>query len=134
MKRRYVLTFPPEIVDEPITYNLIINYDLKINILKAEINPGKEGNLLLEFESEKANLDKGINYLEEKNIACLPIEAKIRFDQQACIHCGSCTAVCFSRALTMHKFNWELIFEPEKCVACGLCVKACPLGLFHLDF
>jgi ferredoxin len=134
MTRRYVLTFPPEIVDEPVTYTLIKNYDLKINILKAEINPGKEGNLLIEFESEKENLNRGLKYLQGKNITCLPIAAKIMFNQTHCIHCGGCTAVCFSEALIMDKISWELIFDPEKCVACGLCIKACPLGLFQLDF
>lgn len=34
-KRRLVLTFPPRLVEEPITYRLIKDYDLVVNILKA---------------------------------------------------------------------------------------------------
>ena len=50
-----------------------------------------------------------------------------------CIHCGSCTAVCFSGALTMSRATNEMVFNPEKCVVCELCLKACPLRLFSID-
>ncbi len=48
-KRRMVLRFPADSVNEPITYTLIKEYDVIINILNADITHGKEGNLLIEM-------------------------------------------------------------------------------------
>ncbi len=46
IKKRLVLRFPAERVNDPITYVLIKEYDVSINILNADITHGKEGNLL----------------------------------------------------------------------------------------
>ena len=62
-KRRLVLLFPAEIIDEPITYNLVKEYDIVINILNADITHGKEGNLLIEMKGVKTNLDEALVYL-----------------------------------------------------------------------
>ena len=132
--RRYVLTFPPEKVDQPLTYNLIKDYKMEINILKADINAGKEGKLLLEFRAEKEEMEKGLKYIKEKGVGIAPVSKQIHLQYENCVHCGACTAVCFTDALTMEKPSWELNFKPEKCVVCGLCLKACPLNLFTMEF
>jgi ferredoxin len=134
VKRRYVLKFPPQSGDKPLSYVLVKDYDISINILKAEVIPGKRGNLLLELIGRKSNIEKGIAYLEENNVKCSPLDKKIRFHQDKCINCGNCTAVCFAGALTMHPETWELQFNKKECIVCELCVKACPLNLFEIDF
>lgn len=45
-KRRLVLTFSPKLVEEPIAYRLIKDYDLVVNILRAKIRPEEEGRLM----------------------------------------------------------------------------------------
>lgn len=132
--KRYVLTFPPECADKPFSYELVKHYDIKINILKAEVRSGIEGTLLLEMESEKVNIDKGLEYLNANGVNCEPLNKKIKFNEEECIFCGNCTAVCFVGALTMDDKSWELNFDKEKCVVCELCTKACPLKLFEIDF
>jgi len=132
--KRYVLTFPPDKVDEPLTYNLIKDYNMEINILKADINAGKEGKLLLEFRTGKDEMERGLKYLKDKGIRVAPVSKQISFQHEKCIHCGACTAICFTDALTMEKPSWELNFKPEKCIVCGLCLKACPLNLFKIEF
>ncbi|HPR32760.1 MAG TPA: 4Fe-4S binding protein [Prolixibacteraceae bacterium] len=134
IKRRYILRFPPQSGDKPLSYVLVKDYDIRINILRAEVMPGKRGSLLLEMEARKSNLEKGIDYLVRHNVECQPLDKRIRLNHEKCIHCGNCTAVCFAGALTMHPQTWELVFNKEQCIACELCVKACPLGLFEIDF
>jgi len=56
-KQRMVLRFPAESVNEPITYKLIKDYDVMINILNADISHGREGNLLIEMAGEKQSMD-----------------------------------------------------------------------------
>ncbi len=134
IKKKYLLSFPVSRAGEPTTYNLMKYFDIKINILRAKITPGKEGKLMLEMEAKESNLIKGLDYLQRSGINCTPIEKRIEHHEEFCVSCGSCTAVCFSEALYLDDETKSLIFDPHKCVACELCVKACPLGLFKTHF
>ena len=49
MTKKVILTFPVDATDRPLTYDLIRIYNVKVNILKAEIQPGKTGSLLIEI-------------------------------------------------------------------------------------
>ena len=131
--KRFVLTFSPEATYEPITYNLIKKYDIRVNIVKADVSPGKIGHLVMEMTAPARVLKEGMEYIRKQNVECEPIDKKITCREDLCIHCGACSAVCFAGALTMHRHNAQLLFEPEKCVVCELCLKACPLKLFSID-
>ncbi|MBV5314759.1 MAG: 4Fe-4S binding protein [Prolixibacteraceae bacterium] len=133
-KKRYVLKFPPQSGDQPFSYHLVKDFDIRINILRAEVWPGKTGSLVLELEGTTTNLKNGIAYLQENQVSCEPLNKKITWDHVRCISCGNCTAVCFAGALQMDPVKWELQFDPEKCIVCELCVPACPLNLFKIDF
>ena len=128
-----MLTFPPEATGEPITYNLIRKYDIMVNIVKADVSPGKIGHLVMEMTAPAKVLKEGMAYMEKQNVECVPIDRTITYREDLCIHCGACSAVCFAGALTMNKKTAELSFEPEKCVVCELCLTACPLKLFSID-
>lgn len=129
-----VLRFPADTVNEPITYILIKEYDVQINILNADITHGKEGNLLIEMSGQEENVNEAIVYLESKQVEISPVIKTILFNESACIHCGACSSVCFPGALDMDQESRKLQFVPDKCVACELCIKACPLQLFELNF
>jgi ferredoxin len=131
--KRFVLTFSPEATGEPITYNLIKKYDIKVNIVKADVSPGKIGHLVMEMTAPAKVLKEGMEYIRQQNVECDPIEKKITCRDELCIHCGACSAVCFAGALTMERKSAWLSFKPEKCVVCELCLKACPLKLFSID-
>jgi L-aspartate semialdehyde sulfurtransferase ferredoxin len=134
IKKRYVLNFPPESGDKPLSYHLVRDYDIRINILKAEVYPGKRGSLLLELQGTKDNIEKGVQYLKSHQIVCESLEKRIHFQENQCIDCGNCTAVCFAGALTMNRHSWKLEFNKSMCVVCELCIPACPLHLFEIDF
>ena len=133
MKKRYILTFQPDNINIPITYNLIKQFDIKVNILNADLTSGKTGHLVLEVDTEEKILNQALNFVEKQNIKCHELKKQLDFKEEKCIACGSCTAVCFSGALSLNKKSWQIEFKHEKCVVCGLCVKACPLQLFHLE-
>jgi len=133
-KRRMVLRFSPESTGEPVTYNLIRQYDIVVNILNADVTHGKEGNLLVEMEGERSNLDEALVYLKSRKVRYSPVDKNILFNSKECIHCGACSSVCFSGALNIDTETRELLFVPENCIACELCIRACPLKLFELNF
>lgn len=129
MKKKVLITFPSNLTKSPITYNLIKNHDLKVNILRAAIKFNEEGELLLELDGEQDNIDSAIKYLEGTGVGVDLIHTNIDRDEDSCVHCGACTAVCHAGALSMRQSDWTLQFDEEKCVGCLLCIKACPLKI-----
>ena len=134
-KKKMVLTFPPELTEEPLTYHLVKDYDLGLNILKAKITPGEVGKLVVEISNgTEANLQAGIEYLIGRGVTVEPVGKEIVMDESSCIHCGSCTAVCQPKALSVAAPDWKLVFDKERCIVCELCVHACPMQIIKVDF
>ena len=113
--------------------HLPIGY-LRINILRAEIEAGRSGSLLVELTGEEPMVREGVAYLERNGVTVSPVASKIAYDRDRCIDCGNCALACFPQALTIGAPDWRLHFDPERCIACKLCLKSCPLGLFHIEF
>lgn len=134
MIKKVVLSFPVDATDRSLTYDLVKLYDIRINILKAEIQAGKSGNLLVELEADEDKMEEGINYLIRCGVSVSPVSSKVSRDEVRCINCGNCASACFSHALTIGAPDWKLKFNPEKCIACKLCLKSCPLKLFRIEF
>ncbi|SFM79824.1 NIL domain-containing protein [Thermodesulforhabdus norvegica] len=129
-----VLRFPSEIVDKPIITNLVRNYNLTFNILKAQIFPRREGLLVLELRGNKSDYDRGIEYLKRIGVQVESIGQSIRRDEELCLQCGACTAVCPTGALHIKRPEMEVLFDPERCSACEWCVKACPAHAMRVTF
>ena len=51
---------------------------------------------------------------------------EIKRNEKKCTHCGSCTAVCPTGALSVNRPEMDVIFDHHKCSVCELCVPACP--------
>ena len=134
MREKYILEYSSAVVDEPVIYTLVKRFDVKVNILRAEISPGHEGSMLVELDSSPENLARSREYLAGSSIKMIPLAQSLIFREEACVDCGACTGVCFSGCLTIGPPDWKLAVDREKCIACGLCVKACPISLFSLKF
>lgn len=134
MKEKYILEYSSATVEEPVIYTLVKRFDIKVNILRAEISSGQEGSMLVELEGEPERLAESRGYLASMSVTLSPIARSLTVREEDCVHCGSCTGVCFSGCLSMGAPAWELAVDREKCIACGLCVKACPFGLIGLKF
>jgi ferredoxin len=132
--QKVVLHFPPELVDQPIISNTVKKYGLDFNILRASIAPQKEGLLVLELRGEKEDLQKALGDFRELKIGMQNLGKDIRRAEDKCVHCGACTVICPSAALSVKEDNWQIEFLTDRCVACELCVKACPYGAMELSF
>lgn len=129
-----VLKFPKKRVGEPIVVNLVKKFDLTFNILKATIYPRKEGLMVMELSGDRKNFQKGIKYLKSLGIQVETISQEIKKDENVCIHCGMCTAVCPTGALYIKRPDMEVAFDNEKCSACELCVIICPVKAMKVKF
>lgn len=135
MKKRIILRFKKNMIDKPIVYKLVKDYDLVFNILRATITPRAESMMVMEIEGTEQNFKRGIKHLEDLNIDTEPIEQDIQRDDSKCVHCGVCTNVCAPGALYItDRKSMKVEFKYEKCVACELCVKVCPVKAMSVFF
>jgi ferredoxin len=134
ISKRVVLHFPPRLVDQPIIYRLVKDYNLVLNILKASVTPKEEGLLVLELSGEREDYDRGIQYLAEVGVRIQSLGQNIARNEERCTHCGACVAICPTGALALDPATRRVNFYEEKCTACELCVLPCPPRAMEVHF
>jgi ABC-type methionine transport system ATPase subunit len=72
-RMRVRLTFPSDLIQEPIIYRLVKDFDIIINIRRAEVK-ADYGWVALELEAEEPTLQRGIAWLKGKGVQVDPIE------------------------------------------------------------
>ncbi|MEK6814671.1 MAG: NIL domain-containing protein [Nitrospirota bacterium] len=65
--RRVRLTFPQELITEPVIYTMAKRFDIMPNIRRAKVTE-TVGEVVLELVGEQQSLDKGIAYLVERGV------------------------------------------------------------------
>jgi len=126
--RKMILTFPPEVVGEPIAYTLVKDFDIRVNILRAKITPEEEGTLVVDLQADADVLDKGIAYLQGLGITVTPMEKKIVWSGEHCTHCTACLPICPPEAFRLDRATMAVWFDSSRCIVCEQCLKVCP---FH---
>jgi Pyruvate/2-oxoacid:ferredoxin oxidoreductase delta subunit len=133
-RKRLVLTFPSALVHQPITYYLIKDYDLMINILRASVTPNETGRLVIELSGNRNNLDRGIKYLKGMGVQIEPLAQDVKWRKNKCTHCTVCIPVCPTDALKLNRGTMAVSFDSKKCIACGLCIDVCPYRAVEIMF
>jgi L-aspartate semialdehyde sulfurtransferase ferredoxin len=131
--KKIVIRYTPDTVQQPVIYELVKQYDLVFNILKAQIFPRREGVIVLELSGTRNNFDRGIGFLKEMGLKVEPLSKSVSQNAEKCVHCGACTAFCPTGALSFEDKTFKVQFDPEKCNGCELCVSACPLRAMEID-
>ncbi|MFM6620455.1 MAG: 4Fe-4S binding protein, partial [Dolichospermum sp.] len=52
---------------------------------------------------------------------------EIVIDEDLCVHCGLCTGVCPTEALTINPETYKLAFVRSRCIVCEQCIPTCPV-------
>ena len=126
-KKKFQLSFTPDLVNEPITYRMVKDYDLQINIIRAEVND-VGGKMLIEMNGKADMIKKSVEYLKESRVEVRELKAYVQKDEDRCTHCGACISICPVEAMCMDPDTKMVSYLPEKCIACGTCIDACPPG------
>jgi ferredoxin len=114
ISRKIILTFPQTLLDKPIVYRLIKDYDLIFNILQAKVTPDEEGIMILEIKGSSQNYNAGIDYLKNLGIDIKPLKKKIIWSEESCTHCGLCIDICPTKALGFKKPQMKIEFDKSK--------------------
>jgi ferredoxin len=132
--KRIVLRFPKRLVERPIIYRLVKDYDLEFNILRASITPEQEGVMVIELKGDQKEYDKGIEFLIKGGVKIQSLSQDVTRNDERCTHCGACITVCPTGAFRIDPKTRMVIFDNKKCIACGLCIPACPPHAMEVHF
>ena len=71
--RRIKLTFPQDLIKEPVIFTMAKKFDVMPNIRRAKVTESV-GEVVLELEGAEKKLEEGIAYLKERGVKVDPIE------------------------------------------------------------
>lgn len=132
--KKIVLHFPHRLVDQPIVYKLVKDFELQFNILKAFVTPQEEGLMVLELTGKKENYAKGVEYLQSCGVKIQPLSQDVTRNDKICTNCGVCVPICPTQALIVDNKTRKVLFDAKKCIACELCVRICPPRAMEVRF
>lgn len=76
MNRRVKLTFPQNLIKEPVIFTMAKQFDVMPNIRRARVTESV-GEMILELEGTDESLSKGIQWLKDKGIEVELVEGDI---------------------------------------------------------
>jgi len=126
---RILLKFSEEIVEKPITAQVILEQKVPISIITANTD-SQGGEVLIEVPS--ANVERVIDAFRNKGVT-VRIPKLIEIDSEKCFDCGACLSLCPVSAVTL-KEDFSIAFDDKKCIGspCGMCVDVCPARAIKL--
>ena len=134
MKKRVTLTFPRRYVQMPVTYRLAKDFNVAANIIRAQVAPNQIGKLVVELSGDIDALDAAIEWMRTQDINVSFASREISIDEDLCVHCGLCTGVCPTEALTLDPETAMLVFTRSRCIVCEQCVPTCPTNAIATSF
>ena len=134
VSKKIVLRFPKRLVDRPIIYRLVKDYDLEFNILKASVTQEEEGLMVLELKGDQKEYDKGVRFLLKTGVKIQSLSQDVTRNEERCTSCGVCITICPTDAFELELPSQRVLFHNDKCIACGLCIKACPPRAMEVHF
>ena len=75
-KRRVKLTFPQELIKEPLIYELGRKFEIVTNVRRADVREAM-GWVVLELEGDEGEIDRGIDWVIEAGIRVDPISGDV---------------------------------------------------------
>lgn len=126
MKKRVTLSFPKRLSQMPVTYRLAKDFNVAANIIRAQVAPNQVGKLVVELSGDIDELDAAIDWMHSMDVGVSLASQEIMVDEQRCVHCGLCTGICPTEALSLDPQTFRLTFTRSRCIVCEQCIPVCP--------
>ncbi|MDZ4246777.1 MAG: NIL domain-containing protein [Dehalococcoidia bacterium] len=75
-KKRVMLTFPDELIDQPIIYTLSAKFNVIFNIRRADVMNDR-GWVTLELDGEPENIQKALDWATKKGVRVDPVAGDV---------------------------------------------------------
>jgi L-aspartate semialdehyde sulfurtransferase ferredoxin len=134
VKKRVTLTFPRRMVQMPVTYRLAKDFNVAANIIRAQVAPNQVGKVVVELSGDIDQLDAALDWLRSQEVGVSLANREILIDEDSCVHCGLCTGVCPTEALSLDSKTFMLNFTRSRCIVCEQCVPTCPVEAITTNF
>jgi ferredoxin len=117
---KLLLKFPLSLDEMPYTAEVILETGVKLNIDRAT-----RGELIIDVPRNE--VDHVAELFREKGVEVRKLLKLIAWNEERCVHCGACIAICPTEVFAFDP-SWHINLDEEKCILCEICVKACPLS------
>lgn len=111
----------------PVTYRLAKDFNVAANIIRAQVAPNQIGTLVVELLGDIDEVEAAVEWMRSQDIGVSAAKGEILIDEEACVHCGLCTGVCPTEALSLDKDSFRLTFTRSRCIVCEQCIPTCPV-------
>jgi ABC-type methionine transport system ATPase subunit len=74
--KRIKLTFPQDLIKEPVIFTMAKKFDVMPNIRRAKVTESL-GEVVLELEGTEKNLEGGIAYLKERGVKVEAVQGEL---------------------------------------------------------
>jgi ferredoxin len=117
----------------PVTYRLAKDFNIAANIIRAQVTPNQVGTLVVELSGDIDQLEAALEWMQSQEIGISQANREIVIDEDICVHCGLCTGVCPTEALTLSPQTFRLNFTRSRCVVCEQCIPTCPVQAISIN-
>jgi L-aspartate semialdehyde sulfurtransferase ferredoxin len=121
-------------VQMPVTYRLAKDFNVAANIIRAQVAPNQVGKVVVELSGDIDQLDAALDWLRAQDVGVSLANREILIDEDSCVHCGLCTGVCPTEALSLDPKTFILNFTRSRCIVCEQCVPTCPIEAISTNF
>jgi len=80
VEKKVRLNYPKDLLDQPLIYGLIRQFDLLTNIVEARVTP-EEGWLVLAVRGERERVQQGLAWIAEQGVQ---VEVLAEMEEEAC--------------------------------------------------
>ncbi len=115
------------------TYTLVSEFNLKPNVLRADIGGDGIGFMLLSVVGEKEDIVAGVERLREVGFQVRELSGHIFHDYDRCWNCGACVSLCPTRSIYHEEGTMDVKLNTDTCIACGACIDACSVKAIQLE-
>jgi L-aspartate semialdehyde sulfurtransferase ferredoxin len=121
-------------VQMPVTYRLAKDFNVAANIIRAQVAPNQVGKVVVELAGDIDQLDAALDWLRSQDVGVSLANREILIDEDSCVHCGLCTGICPTEALSLDSKTFMLNFTRSRCIVCEQCVPTCPVEAISTNF
>lgn len=133
MEKKFKIDFDESNVLESVTYLLVSEFNLKPNVLRADIEGDGSGVMLLSIIGEKEDIIRGMNHIRDLGFGVSELSGHIFHDYIRCWNCGACVSLCPTKSIYYDKETMEVKLNTGTCIACGSCINACAVKAIQLE-
>jgi len=132
MDKKFKVEFEEANVQESVAYILVTEFDLKPNVLKAEISGDGSGIMIVSLVGDEAKLDAAAERLRKEGFVVNEMVKRISRNEDLCWNCGACVSICPVGSFSHDPDTWEVLLDNSKCISCSACINACAVHALDL--